>query len=302
MRRWSFVGVWLVAASFGSIAHAEDDARTRASARFREAQSAFALGSYRASALAFEEASTLAPHPSVWLNAAEAWELAGDPLRAAEDCERALAMDDVGADVAAEAKKRLARLATKLARLEVTGAPGLQLSLDEAVAVRPPLSRWVTPGTHRLVVVEGDARREMKVEVDAGARRTIELATSPATNTPSPTPPPEDRLPPAPSRDVSPPAAAWVSFGVAGAAFIGMAAFGGLTLSAKDDFDGAPTRDNADAFYRNRTVTNVALGIGLGAATLGGIIWVADVASGEETAIALRTSGAEAWLDVRRAW
>src|SRR5579859_1368405 len=66
-----------------------DDARARAAESFREAQAAFARRDFAAAAAAFEAAADFAPHPAALLSASEAWERAGEPARAADDCDRA---------------------------------------------------------------------------------------------------------------------------------------------------------------------------------------------------------------------
>src|SRR5262245_46232309 len=92
-----------------SRADTDDAARERASRSFSEAKTAFALRNFTAAATAFEEAARLTPHPVTWLDAADAWERAGQPTRAAEDCDRALAILN-DPNLGADANRRLERL------------------------------------------------------------------------------------------------------------------------------------------------------------------------------------------------
>src|SRR4051794_10118832 len=88
------LGALLLVASVTGVARAQlptDEARRLAADSFRQGQTAFERREFAAAAAAFEQAGRLAPHPSAWLNAAEAWERADEPLRAADDCDAALA-------------------------------------------------------------------------------------------------------------------------------------------------------------------------------------------------------------------
>src|SRR4051812_39095386 len=71
-------------------------ARARADESFRQAKAAFARGEFAAAAAAFEQAATFVLHPAPLMNAAEAWENAGEPVRAIEDCDRVSAIPDAG--------------------------------------------------------------------------------------------------------------------------------------------------------------------------------------------------------------
>src|SRR5437868_2667472 len=84
-----------VVAFSGARAGAADpapDEHDRAAEIFRQAQAAFARREFSAAAAAFEQAASFENHPATLLNAAEAWEAVPDEVRAAEDCDRVLAM------------------------------------------------------------------------------------------------------------------------------------------------------------------------------------------------------------------
>ncbi|MDB4998792.1 MAG: hypothetical protein JWM74_6224, partial [Myxococcaceae bacterium] len=78
-------------------------ASERARTTFDQAREAFARKSYVAAASAFEQSESYVPHPGPWVNAAEAWILAGDPVRAARACDRALAFADIDEATRAQA-------------------------------------------------------------------------------------------------------------------------------------------------------------------------------------------------------
>jgi hypothetical protein len=256
----------------------------RAAESFRQAEAAFARKEYAAAAAAFELAARFAPHPTAHLNAAEAWELAGDPVRAAEACERAIALADPDPSFQAEAKKRLEALGPKVARIEIAGPPRMRVRIDGGEEIAPPAKRYVTPGTHRIEVRDPEGGTSSTSTV-APAGETAIVDLTPARVEPPPPPQPDHRPPPPPVIEDEPPvpAATWVAFGIAGAAGTAVAILGGLTVAAQSTFEEDPTQPNADAFYAMRVGTNVSIGIAGAAALTGAIIWIVDATSGPST-------------------
>src|SRR3954468_1332556 len=94
MKRAPFVLV-AIAIACAATAHADDAAHDRAAESFRQAQAAFQRRDFAAAAAAFEQAAGFEPHPAPLMNAADAWERANEWARAAEDCDRVLAMPAV---------------------------------------------------------------------------------------------------------------------------------------------------------------------------------------------------------------
>jgi len=258
-----------------SRADADAEARERASRSFSEAKTAFALRNFTAAATAFEEAARLTPHPVTWLDAAEAWERAGEPTRAAEDCDRALAVSE-DPNLDADAHRRLERLVPKIATLELRGGPPLSIRLDGNDPVSLPTRRRLTPGHHLILVTDLSTGNDRRVELDlvAGSTQVLDLA-SPAS------PRPTENAAPAPQKrshrgvfGASPPLGSWALFG-ASAMFVGVATVFGLsTLREKDDFNAAPTRSGLDRFRRDRLVTNAALAAAIVSAAAGVAIWI----------------------------
>lgn len=271
-----------------------DEALQRAGESFRQAQAAFARREYAAAAAAFEQAARMVPHPTALLNAAEAWELAGDLPRAAESAEKVLALPEAEASFRTEAEARLAAVVTRIARIRFEGPATLRARIDGGEELALPVRRWLTPGPHAVEVsgVEGGPyRRQMTVQ--AGEDRTVDLSSPPPSPVPKalpPAPPPRPRpkaVEPAPETEhdsAAPPPAAWVSFGLAAAGGIVIGVFGGLTIAARKDFDAEPTQDHADTFNKNKLVTNVAIGITAAAAAVGAIVWIVDASTGDRRA------------------
>jgi tetratricopeptide (TPR) repeat protein len=259
---------------------ADEDARERASRSFGEAKAAFALHQYTAAAAAFEEAARLVPHPATWLDAAAAREAAGDPARAAEDCDRALALADEPGP-SADALRRLERLAPKIATVELRGRPALLARVDGGDPIGLPAKRRLAPGHHRVVVREAASGEERSVELDlaAGDARTVDLdaALPPLMPAPAPAPAPD----PAPERPAplrragsGPPLGSTIAFGAAGVGGAIATVFGVLTLDAKSNYERTPTHATLDTFKADRLTTNIALGTAVIAAAVGVTVWL----------------------------
>ena len=233
------------------------DARRLAYEAFLEAQAAFERSDYAAAAAAFEEAARFAPHPATWLDAADSWARAGHPVRAAELCNRVL--DDASANpqFRAAAARELARLAPQVATLELRTArtTGITVRLDDDAELHAPARRRVPPGPHTIAVVATATQAGRTWRLVAEAGRTHVLTVSP--EAPSVEEPARDTSSPAGSRV---PPIAWACFGGAAGSAALAGIFGAMTVGAKSGFDAAPTQASADEFYRDRLVTNVALG------------------------------------------
>lgn len=269
--RW-LVALAVIAFAGPSRADAEDDRRERASRSFSEAKAAFSLHKYTAAATAFEEAARLVPHPTTWLDAAAAWEAAGDPARAAEDCDRAIALG--GADgVTTDAAQRLERLLPKIATLALKGRGNLLVRVDGSDPAPLPAVRRVAAGHHQLVVTDTATNERSTVDIDAtaGSVRTVELGAQ------SPAPPPARETTPPVTMPVAassgPPLGSWIAFGIGATAALGAGAFGVLTLSAKSTYEETPTQATLDDFKTDRLITNVVAATAVVAVAAGLVIW-----------------------------
>jgi tetratricopeptide (TPR) repeat protein len=250
---------------------ASDDQRRLAEESFARGEEAFGREEYAAAGAAFEQAALLSPHAASWLNAAEAWERAGELARAADDCEAARALDP---SVEEEVERRLHRLAPRLHRLELPGSSGWRVQVDSSAPIAPPAKRWLSPGGHRIVSEHRlGERREQTIVAEAGGASRVEL---------------EEPLPAISSATVTDVAiepgvavAPLVILGVGVATGVAAAILGGLTLEAQSAFEQAPTREAADVFYDRRLATNVTLSAAIVAAAVGVVWWLVDWTANE---------------------
>jgi hypothetical protein len=247
-----------------------DDTHKRAAESFQQAEAAFRRREFAAAAASFEQAAEFETHPAALVNAAEAWELAGDLPHAAAACDGVLALPDVAAEFRADAERRLARLRPRIATLELNGAPPWSVRVDAIVQpVLLPTKRRLAPGSHVLAFVDavsGEVRK-LNVELAPGEVRTVEVPPQIVVG------PLSSPAPVAPAT-TGPPAASWMAFGTALVAGGFAGAFGVRTLAAQGDFEESPSHETRDAFYRERTVTNVACAVAIAAALVGGVIWL----------------------------
>jgi len=251
------------------IAMATPEDERRAAESFQQGEVAFARKEFEKAAVAFELAGTFAPHPSAYLNAAEAWEKAGDFARAAQACARAIEIPHPDPSFHAEANKRLAALAPRVARVDLIGPAKMRVRVDASDPIVAPATRYLAPGHHEIVATDPDtgASRSIPVDLSAGASRSVDVT-------------PED-----PNKKVAPPPrplvplGTWISFGIAGAGAVVVGVLGGLTVDAQSSFEEAPTRESADRFYDLRLGTNVALGVTLAAVVAGAVVWIVDAAT-----------------------
>ncbi len=265
-RAWALGPVVVALAAWPANAAAADP---RATESFRQAQAAFERHDFAAAATAFELAAQFEPNARVLLDAADAWLLAEQPVRAAEDCDRALAMKDVPEDARAYAVEHLAQLANRIATLEVSGPATLSVTVDDGDEAHAPVRRRVAPGHHtvRLVDLASGAQSRQEIELAPGAVRRVEAPSEPFA--PASAPPaavaPTSEVPHAGRRV---PTGAWIGAGASLVATGVAAVFGVMTLQARSDFDQNPTQGSLDAFYRDRAITNGAWGVAiLGVAT-----------------------------------
>ncbi|WP_394848947.1 hypothetical protein LZC95_16025 [Pendulispora brunnea] len=247
---------------------AEPTAHERASASFQQARAAFARREFTAAAAAFEQAAEYEPHPVAWLNAAEAWARADDPVRATTDCDRVLADRNAAATYRDEAKTRLETLGQRVATVDVRGNPTSLASLDGGPTFLLPARKRMAAGSHVITVTDAGSPRRFPITVGLGETLLVDATSAP------PPPPPLVSIPKEPASAKHPPTATWIAFGVSGAALASATVFGFRTMGARDDFNDSPTNGTRDAFYGERLATNVSLGVALVAAGVGLTLWL----------------------------
>lgn len=264
---------WLViilALLLGGRAHA---APPSAKEIFAEAQAAFARGDFVAAASAFEETARIQPHPAPLMNAAEAWERAGQPVRAAEDCDRVLAMPDLAPAFADPARARLARLSSSIATVNVTTPVGSYAQVDAAPPDRIPFRKRLAPGSH-VVALRGTGEASVATRnLELAGGEVVDVAFAPPRtdgaifNDPPPRPPP-------PRRSAAPPIGSFVAFGFGAVALGTTTYFGVRTLDLRSEFERTPTLDIADDFDTAKVVTNVLVGVALVSLAAGVVLWI----------------------------
>jgi hypothetical protein len=260
-----------------------EDHHRLASESFRQAQAAFGRREYALAAGAFEQAAKFEAHPSPLLDAEEAWELAGEPVHAAEDCDRVLAIPGLERRFVVEAERRLKVLAAKVSTLEVLGPRTTTVRIDDGSDVVLPVRRRLAPGRHEIQMVDlsSSRTRTMTLELVAGESRILEQlgdgppsAHPPETaRAPMPSAPPTNVSPP-PARSRQVPAASFVALGISAASAAIAIGFGVATIGAKRDYAAIPAQSTADTFQRDKIITNAAWGVAATAAIGAVVIWL----------------------------
>ena len=172
------LGMALVATA----ARADDTATARV--RFQEGVDLYDKGQYDKARAAFLQAWALKKHPAVLLNLAQSCLKSNHPGEAARFFTKYLReAPGITPQQKAEAEKGIAEARTKDGRLDVQGAAGVEVLVDEEPAGVLPLAEPydVDPGAH-TVRVKGEA--EQKVTVGAGQTVTLKGGTATTTTTP----------------------------------------------------------------------------------------------------------------------
>ncbi len=255
------------------------DDKKAASDAFHEGDRAFKLGDYRRAAEAYETAYRRAPHHAPLWNAARAWDRAGEIARAATLYAKYLREAPPKAPDRNSATTALAKVAPKLARLDIHVDAGMSAVTVDDRAAEPDtpgdtssaqtFTVYVVPGAHVVEARAGDQVVRQSPKVEAGEVVGVAIAV-PATTKAEPPPPVSPPPPPPVSRGWSP---AVLAFGGAVTAITaGLAIWSGVdTLHQKDAFDKAPTQDNLDSGHAKQMRTNVLVVV----ATLSGLLTTA---------------------------
>ena len=177
----------------------QDDALTKAArARFQEGVDAFDKGNYEAARAAFKQAYALKQHPAVLLNLAQSSLKSGHYLEASKMFQTYL--NDPQGDKKADATKGLTDARSKLGRLDVTAPPGSEVTVDEAVVGKTPMSDPldVEAGNHTVrVKLPDNTSSEQKIVVTAGQVQPVRFAAASTVVNPPTNPPtnPPDHQP-----------------------------------------------------------------------------------------------------------
>jgi len=260
-----------------------DESRDRSRAAFRRGVALVKQGDYRGARDAFEQAYRLFAHPSILLNLGIARAKTGEYVAAEEDLARFLS-DDGGASQGevASARQVIGDVRTHLGTLKIKVAPDAALAtLDgKAIALAPGALAEVrtTVGSHDLhLEAEGYQTADERIIVTRDRDTVRQVALFAAARAPAPAPAPVARKP-APPESNERAVVGWTLVGVGGAG-LAVGAFAGLrATSLASTYNHETPRDPADrrAGIAYRTLADVAFGLGVLSAGLGGyLLWMA---------------------------
>ncbi|HMJ11985.1 MAG TPA: PEGA domain-containing protein, partial [Polyangiaceae bacterium] len=153
--------------------------------------------------------------------------------------------------------------------------------------------------------LEGHDPKEVEVNVATGekAEQKVGLTAEPTELPPANLPPPEPTPAPAPEEPAPPPeprskVPAYVTLGVAGAGAVVGTIFGLKALSAKSDYDDAPTSDRADDVERNALIADMAFGVAITLGVTGVVLLTSSDSSAPASDSARRILPRQAKLNV----
>jgi outer membrane biosynthesis protein TonB len=183
---------------------ASDEATTTmARARFKEGVVYYDKGQFELARASFLQAYALKRHPAILLNLAWSCVKSGHALEGARYFKQFLGdSKDVTDKQRADVNDGLSQARAKLAQIDVTGAPGLDVTIDADHVGTTPLAEpaLVEVGTHSVRVRAPDGTSEMQsITVLTGEKASARFRAAP------PPPPPAPLPPPAPTPAVVPP-------------------------------------------------------------------------------------------------
>jgi tetratricopeptide (TPR) repeat protein len=267
-------------------AQAEDDETTKEARRlYNEAREAMSAKNYKEAALNFEAASRLRPHAVALYTAAQAWELAGEPARAADAYAKALATPKLNDTQATRSRERLAALEKETGVVVALGPETTRVQLDDQMESGLPARLHGSPGAHVVTIIFADGNSETRnVTLEKGG--SVELDTTRSATPEEAAPPKKDKVVPMsePKTEavrVEPePTSVWKTVGfiatgaglatLAGGAVLGLAA-----KDAEDTYKAAPTQETLDHAKGLESNTNILFITGgvLTAAGIGLVVW-----------------------------
>ncbi|HVU03725.1 MAG TPA: tetratricopeptide repeat protein [Polyangiaceae bacterium] len=283
-----------------------DDAR----AAFRKGSELAKQGKWLDALAAFRKSAELRPHPVTTYDIAYSERALGHYVQAFVEFRAALAPPSspgapvLSEELAAQARGYLTDVERGVARMDVTwlpsdralrvdGLPVISLGEVDGTEVygiarapgefpRPPLrfSLWLDPGNHVFVVTGSDGRERVQshsAREGSSGSLLLDVAVPPAAAEPAPV---VVAPPPSPDRT-----AAYVSFGVAGAALVFSAVFAELSLHEMRGLDSDPRcsgsicpdephyRDQESRLRTDADLATMGLAVGLAAGAAGAYFW-----------------------------
>lgn len=263
----------------------------------QQARAAFETGDFALAARRFQQAYEAAPHPATRYNEAWAWEQAGEPARAADAYEQALAADGLDAERTTAAKERLAQLDRTLGVLSIRQPVGGTASVAHVQDAKIPFRVHVAPGSHEVRILEpGHPPVVRKVDAQAGKEVEILIEVTAAQPQAEPKPtttpaPPKVKVEPSGSSTTW----GWVAVGGAGALSLGAGYLGLRTLDSLQEYEDSGYRDAdaQDQTKQYRLWTNLAWGAAAVSGTVGVVLLLTGDTDGQESSAHLRLGPGE---------
>ncbi len=267
-------------------------AKPNAGEKFNEGLRLFQAGQHEKAADAFYEAYRAHPHAAALYNAGLAWQLAGDPGRAATAYSLALEMK-LGEAARADARHRLDDLSRSLGRIEVGAPDGSTIRSPPFMVHRSSAVLYLSPGRHRIdVKLESGAWAVRRVVAVAGQTTVVLVEATSSEEDPEAVPEPKARPPKGRAGPAEPPdkTLGYIALGAAAVAAGTATVLGIEALRARDDFDASghtssTARDRAETY---RLWTNIAW---VSAAAFGAAGTVYLIMSDDDPATGSRITG-----------
>jgi hypothetical protein len=295
-------GVVFAAAPLPASAQAPVSAAAKALARknYKAAETKYAQGAYAEALGLYEQAEATIPVPQTKYKIASCHDKLGHAAEAARWYQTfldAVPPDkaDKLADAIADARGRLAAIRSAPGSVRLVYSPPsarVVVSIDGGARQLASPTLTLPPGHHRLSF-SADGFDPQTSEVDVGPAEVKDVRFSlnasrgaavavvpppPPVVVPPPlvgAPPPPAAPPPPPPRRSNVPA--YVLMGVGGAGLIVGAAFGGIALQDKSNFNAHPTNDGANTTHTHALISDVSFAAGGGVAIVGIILLVTNL-------------------------
>ena len=249
---------------WGGTARAQNEVAARQA--FSSGKELYRSRRYVEAIAAFERAYELRPHHMVQCSIARCHENLNQPIEALRHFKRCLKEGSPKNRLAADLKKSIAAMEAQICQVEVSSTgKGGTVFVDGKESGAAPRTVSLNPGSHVIEVRRPGAKpASATIRVFGGERRAFALVPvdlAPKADTSARTPRSANKVP-AKRRGLS---RAWFLTATAVTAGLAVATtvLGAQTLGLRSDFDRDPTRGAADAFYSQRRLTNVFLGLTL---------------------------------------
>jgi hypothetical protein len=202
--------------------------------------------------------------------------------------QRVIELEQAGEQDRSDATDRLAKLAPKLGVIELAGDATTRARVDQD-EFHGGQRVYVAPGEHVVALLDVDGSKDKKLDVAAGASRTVDLeklkpAPEPKAGKktddsgaigPVPDGGPVEDQPPMKKGGVR--AGTWLMFGLTAVAAGGAVYFGLQVNDAEKKYNDRPNRDDYDRFNKNKLYTNIGIGVAVVSAGVGTFLLIKDL-------------------------